>query len=60
MSSRKSLGKLAAILARFSAKNQPALLPALGNAWRLLATGKGIQAYALADWTRTLFIRIAI
>ena len=30
MSSRKSRGELAAIFARLPAKNQPALLPALG------------------------------
>jgi hypothetical protein len=60
MSSRKSRGELAAILARFSAKNQPALLPALSNPSRRLARGKAIQTYSLADSTRSLFIRIAI
>src|SRR6266851_1570738 len=60
MSSRKSRGELAAIFARFSAKNQPAPFPALSNALRHLATGKAIQTYAWADWTRSLFIRIAI
>ena len=45
MSSRKSRGELAAIFARLSAKNQPALLPAFSNASRHLATGKTIQTY---------------
>jgi hypothetical protein len=60
MSSRKSRRELAAIFARLPAKNQPALLAAFCNASRHLATGKTIQTYVLADWTRSLFIRIAI